>query len=164
LDLLNAALNELLETAYREIGAIEEAMLKDMSGGRLTISEMHMIEAIGREKETGRNVTDLAAELNITLPSVTMSVKKLERKGYVAKRRDSEDGRRVCVTLTRDGRRADVAHRFFHRKMARVLGNKLSIDERETLVNCLTELNAFLRQQAEQMRAKLARSGGEVDE
>lgn len=144
----SAEINEMLVTTYRSIGVIEEAMLKDMSSGQLSISEMHMIEAIGRDKEAGRIITDIAAELNVTMPSVTMAIKKLEKKGYVLKRRCSEDGRRVYVSLTKEGLRADIAHRYFHRQMVKTLVTKLSAYEKETLLNCLRELNTFFKSTA----------------
>ena len=151
MDPFKAAINEMLVTTYRSIGAIEEEMLRDMSSGRLSISEMHMIEVIGRDRESGRNVTDIAAELNITMPSVTMAIKKLEKKGYVIKRRCGEDARRVFVSLTREGLRADTAHRYFHRKMVNALADKLSTDERNVLLHALRELNAFLNITAREM-------------
>ena len=72
MDTFSRELNDLMMDTYRSIGILEEAMLKDLSHGALSISELHMIEAIGKDMENGRSITDLAQEQNITLPSVTI--------------------------------------------------------------------------------------------
>ena len=73
--------NEMLTTAYRNIVKVEELMLRQFSNGRLSISEIHMLESIGKHREACATVTDIAQDLDITLPSVTMMVKRLEKKG-----------------------------------------------------------------------------------
>ena len=148
MDTFGRELNGLLMTTYRSICILEEAMLKDYGQGNLSISEMHMIEAIGMELETGRSITDLAQEQNITLPSVTMCIKKLEKKGFVTKTRCAEDGRRVVVKLTRAGRRAEAAHRYFHRQMANAVKKNITPEEQAALLKALSLLNAFIEERA----------------
>lgn len=46
-----------------------------------------MLQAIGKNKEKGRTISELASERYITLSSVTIAVNKLARKGYVLKPR-----------------------------------------------------------------------------
>ena len=100
-----ATLNELFTTTYRSVLKVEEVMLRHLSNGSLTLSEMHMLECIGKRKGDAA-ITDIAQELDITPPSVTMAVKRLEKKGFITKDRSEEDGRRVRVRLTEEGRRA----------------------------------------------------------
>ncbi|MGJ4850667.1 MarR family winged helix-turn-helix transcriptional regulator [Bacillota bacterium Meth-B3] len=140
-----AELNELLVRAYRSIVKVEEVMLRDLSDTRLTISEMHLLERIGADRTLGRTVTDLAQELDITLPSVTVALKRLEKKGYVTKNRCSEDGRRVRVRLTGEGLRAEIAHRYFHRQMVRAVAGELDENERRALIAGVRKLDLFLR-------------------
>ncbi|MEA5068190.1 MAG: MarR family transcriptional regulator, partial [Christensenellaceae bacterium] len=140
-----AELNELLVRAYRSIVKVEEVMLRDLSDTRLTISEMHLLERIGADRTLGRTVTDLAQELDITLPSVTVALKRLEKKGYVTKNRCSEDGRRVRVKLTGEGLRAEIAHRYFHRQMVRAVAGELDENERRALIAGVRKLDLFLR-------------------
>ena len=144
-------LNELLVRAYRSIVKVEEVMLRDLSDARLTISEMHLLERIGTDRALGRTVTDLAQELDITLPSVTVALKRLEKKGYVTKDRCSEDGRRVRVKLTGEGQRAEIAHRYFHRQMVRAVAGELDEGERHALINGVRKLDQFLRGRIEEV-------------
>lgn len=59
----------------------------------------------------------IAQALDITLPTVTVAVKRLEKKGYVVKRRDEYDGGVQRVELTPRGRKMDAAHKYFHQIM-----------------------------------------------
>ena len=81
MDALGNELNRLLVGTYRAAGKIEEIMLDDLSDGRLSISEMRLIECVGNRRRRGRTVTDISQELDITLPSVTSMVKRLTAKG-----------------------------------------------------------------------------------
>lgn len=47
----------------------------------------------------------LATELGVAQPTVTDSVRALERKGLVRRHRDAHDGRRAALTLTAAGHR-----------------------------------------------------------
>ena len=46
---------------------------------------MRLIECVGNGRRRGRTVTEISQELDITLPSVTAMVKRLEAKGYATK-------------------------------------------------------------------------------
>jgi DNA-binding MarR family transcriptional regulator len=138
-------LNDLLVNTYRSVARLEEDMLSDLSDASLSISEMHLIEQIGKAKDAGITITEIAQAQGVTLPSVTVSVKKLEKKGYVQKQRCEEDGRRILVTLTELGRRADISHRFFHRQMVGAVERAVAAQDREVLLHGLTTLNGFFR-------------------
>ena len=141
-------LNELLVGTYQSIVEVEERMLRDLSNSRLTITEMHVLECIGQGAETGRTVSDIAQRLRITPPSATVSIKRLESKGYVVKDRCAADARRVYVRLTREGRRAEVAHRYFHRQMVRAIADTMDAAERRALLKGIKKLDAFLKGKA----------------
>ena len=139
-------LNEMLTTAYRSICKVEEVMLRKLSNGDLSLHEMHMLERIGKHNGQNVTITDLAQDLDITPPSVTAMVKRLENKGFITKSRSGEDARRVCVLLTEQGRRAEVAHRLFHRKMVRAITKDLTDTEREAIASGLQKMNAFMEE------------------
>ncbi len=140
-------MDEMLTKVYRSIIKVEEQMLSDLSGGKLTLGEMHMLESIGKRRGTDVTVTDIAQDLEITLPSVTATVKRLERKGYVKRDRSSVDARRVHVALTDVGLRAEIAHRYFHRKMIRELTAELNTQEKAAILAGLEKMNGFIRRQ-----------------
>ena len=138
-------MDEMLTEAYRSIIKVEELMLFDLSGGKLTLSEMHILESIGKRSGRSVTITDIAQDLEITLPSVTSMVKRLELKGYITKDRSSEDGRRVHVVLTPTGRQAEIAHRYFRRKIIREIIAELNVTEQTAILSGLEKMNEFIR-------------------
>jgi DNA-binding MarR family transcriptional regulator len=56
------------------------------------------------EKQEGLTHTELAALLNVTPPTITKMVQRMEQRGFVARREDPEDQRISRVYLTPTGR------------------------------------------------------------
>lgn len=148
MDPFSRELNELLVSTYREINRIEELVLRRLSKNTLSIAELHMLDVIGRD---GCTVTDIAQSMGISMPSATIAVKKMEKKGYVTKDRDTEDARRVCIRLTMEGRKAEAAHRWFHRQMVKNIGKSFSEEERGMLLKTIEGLNDFFIAKAHEL-------------
>ncbi len=140
-------LNEVIVDTYRSILRVEENILKRSDQTDLSISEIHMLEAVGKGKDRRRTISELAEVLNITLPSVTVAINKLMKKGYVEKVRGEEDGRIVYVSLTRQGRRIDAAHRYFHESMVRSIIRDMTEPELQALYKGVMKLDTFLKEQ-----------------
>ena len=140
-------LNEVIVDTYRSILRVEENILKRSDQTDLSISEIHMLEAVGKGKDRRRTISELAEVLNITLPSVTVAINKLMKKGYVEKVRGEEDGRIVYVSLTREGRRIDSAHRYFHESMVRSIIRDMTESEMQALYKGVMKLDTFLKEQ-----------------
>ena len=140
-------LNEVIVDTYRSILRVEENILKRSDQTDLSISEIHMLEAVGKGKDRRRTISELAEVLNITLPSETVAITKLMKKGYVEKVRGEEDGRIVYVSLTRQGRRIDSAHRYFHESMVRSIIRDMTESEMQALYKGVMKLDTFLKEQ-----------------
>ena len=140
-------LNEVIVDTYRSILRVEENILKRSDQTDLSISEIHMLEAVGKGRQDVNNISELAEVLNITLPSVTVAINKLMKKGYVEKVRGEEDGRIVYVSLTRQGRRIDSAHRYFHESMVRSIIRDMTESEMQALYKGVMKLDTFLKEQ-----------------
>jgi len=48
-------------------------------------------------------MTDLAGHMGVTVATMSLAIDRLERKGYVRRRRDPQDGRRVLLRVTPAG-------------------------------------------------------------
>ena len=94
----SAKANELLVEIYRNVQILEQNELKKQRLN-ISINEMRMIELIAKGK-TGMTVSEIAQQLKVTKPSVTVAVNKLVQKGYCEKQRLPGDGRAVQVMLT----------------------------------------------------------------
>lgn len=154
MDAFSAEMNQLLVDVYRSIHKVEASMLRSLNGIDLSISELHVVEAVGRDRQQGRTISELAQELEITLPSMTMAVKKLVLKGYCEKVKSERDGRMVYVKLTRQGARVDAAHRYFHEQMIRSMVRTFSEEDRQALLGGLRNLDAFFRERLAEIEKK----------
>ena len=134
-------LNELLVHAFQSVLKIEEQMLHRMGTPRLSISEAHLLEAVGRGGDSGRLISELAKELSVATSSVTIAVKKLEGKGMLRRAKGEKDGRTVWITLTEDGSRANRRHAHFHELMVRSIAKDMNEEERAVLLRAMQSLN-----------------------
>ena len=151
MDAFEAALNTLLMDTYHSIMKVEEQMLQSSGQLDLSIGELHMIEFIAKDRERGKTISAIAEHQNLTLPSVTVAVNKLVKKGFVEKERCQEDARVVRVKVTRMGRKADSVHRYFHRQMIRSITKELTEEDRASLLVGISKLNTFFEKKLLEM-------------
>jgi DNA-binding MarR family transcriptional regulator len=136
-------LNNMLMEVYHNIVRVEEEFLQKNNRINLTIREMHLIECVGADKESGKTVSEIADFLKVAKPSVTVAVNKLEKKGYLCKNGCHTDGRIVRVTLTREGRKVYMYHKRYHMSMIHEIESEFSEEDQELLVRVITNLNKF---------------------
>lgn len=144
-------LNTVLVETFRSILKVEEKALQQTSKLDLSISELHLVEAVGRCGGEGRTISGIAKELGITLPSVTVAINKLMKKGFVEKCRCRSDGRSVRVTLTKLGQKAQAAHAYFHRRLVRSVAKELTSEEKSAMIKGMVKLNDFFKQKLNEM-------------
>jgi DNA-binding MarR family transcriptional regulator len=125
-------LNNLLVDTFRNILKVEQELVQ-RSGTNLSISELHMLEAVGKDRIKGRTISDLAGDMDISPPSVTIAGNKLQNKGYVTKDKCENDGRVVYVKLTKLGSKTNAAHQFFHQSLVRSLVKDLAPEEQQAM-------------------------------
>ena len=136
-------LNELLMRAFRSVLKIEEQMLSGMGQYSLTINEMHMLEAVANQGNPGCTISELAKALSLKLPSITVAVNKLEKKGLLKKERAAGDGRSVLVTLTELGVKLERIHDRFHESMVRNIARDMDGNEKAALLLGMEKLNLY---------------------
>ena len=68
---------------------IQELYLKQGPFKQLSMSEMHVLEAV--DKETSPSMSAVANHLNITLGTLTTAVKKIIEKGFLIKEKSDQD-------------------------------------------------------------------------
>ncbi|HPR77473.1 MAG TPA: hypothetical protein PLR69_02640, partial [Candidatus Limiplasma sp.] len=65
MDEFSQELNRLLVSTYRDVGKLEEGMLHSVSGMEVSIGELHLLEAIGENRERGMVVCELAERMEL---------------------------------------------------------------------------------------------------
>ena len=134
--------NELLVELFNDILSIEKESLKNGHFNDLSITEIHVIEAIGKREKT---MTEVANQLRVTMGTLTTSVNKLVKKEYVIRERTEEDRRYVYVSLTKKGKLAYRIHEAFHEKMVRELTLGLNEEDNVILIQSLQRLANFFK-------------------
>lgn len=135
--------NELLVELFNEILTIEKAALQSGPFKDLSITEMHVIEAIGL---SSRTMTDVADQVGVTVGTLTTSINRLVKKEYVTRNRSKEDRRFVEIELTRRGKLAYRIHEAFHSEMVEYMIEELSNEDHEILIASLTRVSEFFKE------------------
>ena len=146
MELFEQRLNELLTDTFRNVLKVEERTLRDTSSP-LSISEIHLLEAVGNCQEVC-TIRTIANALEITMASVTVAVTKLVHRGYLTKEKNSRDGRSVQVELTYEGKKIYRMHRLFHSKMVRAVSRGMEESEKSALLAGIEKLDKFFREKA----------------
>ena len=137
-------LNNLLVVLFNNILTIEEKALKKGAFGDLSISELHVIEAVGQESPP--SMTRIANRLNVTVGTLTIAINNLVRKGYVQRVKDENDRRVVRVELTPSGEAAFRHHEIFHEEMIEFTISTLSDEQSGMLVEALSKTTLYFEE------------------
>ncbi|PHV70421.1 MarR family transcriptional regulator [Sporanaerobium hydrogeniformans] len=137
-----AVVSDLLINVFNSILAIEKQTLERGALKEVTLSELHTIEAIGL---SFKRMTEVASLLNINVSTLTVSINKLVKKGYVERKYSEEDRRVVLVGLTHKGMLAYRIHESFHAVMVKVMIKGLKEEECKELIDSLKRLNTFFK-------------------
>lgn len=139
-----ADINNMLVEIYDDVNHIEEYSIKQGTFRDLSITEIHTIEAVGLYGT--KNMSEVAAELEITMGTLTTAVDKLIKKDYLKRSRSETDRRIVNISLTNRGKLAYRIHEKFHMDMVREIVNDFSAEEEEILYRSLSKLNKHLKE------------------
>ena len=94
-------------------------------------------------------MTVLAATLRVTVGSLTVAIKTLERKGYVQRQRSDIDKRRVHVVPLPPALEVEQHHRAFHRSMVEAVTNAVSAEQLNVLISSLHAISDYFYDQEE---------------
>ncbi|SCW43015.1 DNA-binding transcriptional regulator, MarR family [Ruminococcaceae bacterium YRB3002] len=117
---MNSGVEEMSESLVRIFENVLLTEEKSLSRGYfsdLSLAEMHTLTAIGPYE--AKTMSQTAQALGITTGTLTVSIDRLVKKGYVDRRRDDRDKRVVRISLTRTGKLACRMHSKFHRVLAK---------------------------------------------
>ncbi len=131
-------LNTLLVTLFRDIMNIEQDALISGEFVDITMNDMHVIEAIGCGEPSPSSV--VAKKLSVTMGTLTKSIDRLTRTGYVLRERSDEDKRLVLLSLTERGEKAYRHHQHFHEEMIRAAMGQFNQQEAGILIHSLEGL------------------------
>ena len=122
---------KILEQAFAKLSAymakMEEEAKEKSEIKELTLTQMHYLETISDLKNP--NLTELAAALKLTKPTVTVQVDKLIEKELINKVQSDADRRSAHLHLTERGNMINLMHEYAHKRMAEEIRKKITPDE-----------------------------------
>jgi DNA-binding MarR family transcriptional regulator/GNAT superfamily N-acetyltransferase len=122
----------------QSVGALEESYLQR---GR-PLGEARLIFEVGSGKTDARGLRN---RLRLDSGYLCRLLQSLKSQGLLEVRRDSEDGRRRLVTLTRNGRAELAAYQRLSDRLAVSILDKLEAEQRERLVTAMGEVERLLK-------------------
>ena len=133
-------INELLVEVFHHILSIEGQKLRER-GVNLSMSEVHVLEAIQKTEEP--TMSHIAKRLRVTVGTLTTAINRLVEKGFVERKREKEDKRKVIVSITTKAYRVLATHDQFHDEMIEAVIQDLKLDENEVLINALQNISTY---------------------
>lgn len=144
-DILNRELiNDLLVRLFNQILDIETQYMKAHDVADLSISELHLLDAISSSSHP--TMSEVAQKATLTNGTITTAVKKLEDKKYVVRTKDEEDRRIIRVSLTAKGVRVCQVHQGFHDDMVSRVCDETQVLDDELLLKSLQQLLYFFEE------------------
>ena len=143
-------LNKLLVQLFNDILQIEKNAMNNTEFKDLSITEIHTIEAIG--KEGNRTMGEIANDLRITVGTLTTAINRLIKKGYVERKRIEEDRRVVVVYLTESGKKVFDEHTLFHKEMIDEVAKNFEDYELKVLTKALSKVSEFLEDKYQDLK------------
>ena len=97
MDIFHEITNELLNALLKNTRLSYQENLADYSHGEMTIL------VYLRDQRSGLCAGELAEELGMTLPRMSVAIAGLAKKGFVTKDPDVSDKRKIRINITPDG-------------------------------------------------------------
>ena len=141
-------IDKVLVHLFNDLLRIEEKALQKKVGA-LSMREVHIIEAVCAAQAEDNTMTVLAATLRITVGSLTVAIKTLERKGYLIRQRSDADKRRVHVLPLAPAIEVEKQHRAFHRRMVSAVTNAVPTEQLDVLISSLHAISDYFYDQEE---------------
>lgn len=140
-DLVNEYLN-LLMNMFGTFRLLSE------KSSEFTHIEQHVVEYVSQQSKPV-NLKTIAHDLNIPKQQLSVTVRNLEKDGYITKKQDNSDKRAILISLTKKAE--DVQHERWKQIYNNFTDNleKLSDEDRRDLLYGLHKTNRMLSKMVE---------------
>ena len=98
-------------------------------GSLVSEKQVHLLDHL--DEVTALSLTSLAKHMGVTLPTMSITVDRLVRRGYMTRTPDPADGRRVLLRLTPTGARVTEAHSVLDPELVDSLIGSLAADDQD---------------------------------
>jgi len=106
--------------------------------GGLTASQLSLLLSLS--EHPGCRVQDTAERLDLTAPTISIGVRRLENMGLVQRGADPDDQRAVCLYLSPQGRKIASKARSLRAAKLETMLSPLTVNEQESLLEMLEKV------------------------
>ena len=124
-------IDEIVEKLSESMERYETETLNNSLLSNLTATQVHYLDSVYHLENP--NVSELASHLNVSKPTVTFAINKMEKQGYVKKNQSDEDRRFFSIHLTSKGKELAKLHDEVHKNYAEIFKQVLNKKELKTL-------------------------------
>lgn len=135
-------ISDLFSNLCGTVAKLEAEEVLRESSNDISVTEIHTLTAIGTGRP--RTMTHVANILDISVSTLTTSVNRLVKKGYVERLRDENDRRIVKIHLTERGTLAVKAHDDFLERLISGAMAQIPQENREVLMSAMDNIDNFL--------------------
>lgn len=139
-------LYELFTNIYPKIEAIEEKLLAK-NNVTITLSACRVLAHI--EKSKVKNVGEIAKLLCVSPGTLSLSIARLEKDGYLIRTPDAIDRRIVLLSLTKKGKEVVKIYQSIIYNMIENITTNLRLGESSILIRALQDANDYFKQEME---------------
>lgn len=136
-------LNKLITSIFYDLTDIEKKIFAQSQFNDVSVNEIRTIQAIGVKEP--RKMSEVAMALKITVGTLTISINRLVKKGYVKRVKREEDRRIVIVDLTEKGKLVYQTHEKFHCEIIENIISTLNKNEQKMLIQSLENVCDFFK-------------------
>ena len=141
-----ASIDRVLVHLFNDILRIEENALRDSGVRELSMREIHILQAV-EEAGVQNTMSAVAAQLHVTVGSLTVAVNTLARKGYLTRQRSAEDKRRIHLLLTPKAEEVNRLHEAFHHQMTDAVMQAIPLEQLDLLCTTLDNVTTYFQSQ-----------------
>ena len=128
-------IEEIIEKLSQSMERYETEAFSNSPLSNLTPTQVHYLDAIFHLKDP--KVSELASYLNVSKPTVTFALNKMEKQGFVSKTQSDEDRRFFSIHLTSKGKELAKLHDEIHKNFADFFKQVLDKKELKALESLL---------------------------
>lgn len=129
-------LSEAMIQFYEKMSSWENGVAKTRG---LSPQQNHTIDIVGHAGSI--RMKPLAEKLSITTGTLTVMIDRLEKSGYVHRKKDPRDKRAFNIVLTKKGLKVHREHHSFHLKLAQDVISNLDPAQAECFSQTLIKIN-----------------------
>ncbi|MBA1335008.1 MAG: Transcriptional regulator of fatty acid biosynthesis FabT [Firmicutes bacterium] len=129
---------ETIQKISQMMGEFEDRALNSGELADLTVTQIYYLDVINRLENP--TPSELASELNVTKPTITLTINRLADAHCIEKVQSREDRRVYFIKLTPKGRRIVDAHDNAHKEFAKQIMKCLDREEIEHVVRIFEKI------------------------